>query len=237
MKTVVVPAGSLMANRTVVLQAEERQHLRVRRAVDGEVVRVCDGQGVVAEGRLELEGRRAIVVVGPVERVAPPPPLALAVAGGDRERFGWLVEKCVELGATEIIPLDTARGRHVANRLRPSHLTRLARRAHETLKQCQRAWALDIHRVTPLEEFLAAPRPGSRFLADRAGPLPADIPLTDPVTVAVGPEGGFTADELAGFSAAGYRPACFGTAVLRFETAAMAAAAYISIARKRGHDE
>jgi 16S rRNA (uracil1498-N3)-methyltransferase len=236
-KTVLVPADSLVADSTVVLQAEERQHLRVRRAVHGEAVRVCDGHGVVAEGRLELEGRRAIVVVGPVERVAPPPPLVLAVAGGDRERFGWLVEKCVELGATAIIPLDTERGHHVANRLRPSHIARLANRARETLKQCDRAWAPEIHRVTPLEDFFATPRPGSRFLADRAGSLPADIPLGDPVTVAVGPEGGFTAEELAGFSAAGYRPVCFGTAVLRFETAAMAAAAYVSIERKRGHDE
>ncbi len=237
MKTVLVPADSLVANGTVVLQAEERQHLRVRRAVHGEAVRVCDGHGVVAEGRFELEGRRAIVVVGAVERVPPPPPLVLAVAGGDRERFGWLVEKCVELGATAIIPLDTERGRHVANRLRPSHIARLARRARETLKQCQRAWVLEIDRVTPLEEFLATPRLGSRFVADRAGSLPADILLADAVTVAVGPEGGFTAEELAGFSAAGFRPVCFGTAVLRFETAAMAAAAYVSIERRRGHDE
>ena len=236
-KTILVPAGSLVANSTVVLQAEERQHLRVRRAEHGEAVRVCDGHGVVAGGRLELAGRRGLVVVGPLEHVAPPQPLVLAVAGGDRERFGWLVEKCVELGATAIIPLDTQRGRHVANRLRPSHIERLAHRARESLKQCQRAWAPDVHRVTPLEDFLATPRPGSRLLADRSGSVPGDVPLADTVTVAVGPEGGFTAEEQAGFFAAGYRPVCFGTAVLRFETAAIAAAAYVSIERRRGHDE
>jgi len=236
-KTVLVPADSLVANSTVVLEVEECQHLRVRRAVHGEAVRVCDAHGMVAEGRLELEGRRAIVVVGPVERVAPPPPLALAVAGGDRERFGWLVEKCAELGATEIIPLDTERGRHVANRLRPSHVPRLAHRARETLKQCQRAWAPDIYPLTPVEEFLAMPRPGSRLVADRTGSLPADLPGAEPVTVAVGPEGGFTPKEQAWFSAAEYRPVCFGAAVLRFETAAIAAAAVVSIQRRRGHDE
>ena len=237
MKTVLVPADSLVANSTVVLEVAECQHLRVRRAVHGEAVRVCDGHGVVAEGRLEFEGRRGIVVVGSLEHMAPPQPLALAVAGGDRERFGWLVEKCVELGATAIIPLDTERGRHVTNRLRPSHIERLAHRARETLKQCQRAWAPDIHRVTPVEDFLATPRPGSRLLADRSGSLPVDVPLADTVTVAVGPEGGFTAEEQAKFFAAGYRPVCFGTAVLRFETAALAAAAYVGIERRRGHDE
>ena len=42
-------------------------------------------------------------------------PLILAVGAGDRERFGWLVEKAVELGVTEVIPLNTVRTRHVAS--------------------------------------------------------------------------------------------------------------------------
>lgn len=58
-----------------------------------------------------------------------------------------------------------------------------------------------------------------------------------PVTVAVGPEGGFTDDERERLAATGYRPVRLGASVLRFETAALVAAAHVSIQRRRGHDE
>ncbi len=237
MKTVLVPPGSLMAGGAVDLSPEEGRHLRVRRAEDEEIVRLCDGRGAVAEGQLERGEGTARVLVTRVEQVTPPVPLVLAVGAGDRERFGWLVEKCVELGATEIIPLDSDRSRNVATRLRPTHLARLAYRARETLKQCERAWATFIRPLTTLEQLLALELPAVRWLADRAGAAPEGLTSESALTVAVGPEGGFTEEERQRLVAAGFQPICFGRAVLRFETAAVSAAAYVSILRRRGQDE
>jgi len=54
------------------------------------------------------------------------------------------------------------------------------------------------------------------------------------VTVVVGPEGGLTAGEADRLRAAGYRPMTLGPFTLRFETAAVAAAAIVAAARQRG---
>ena len=237
MKTVLLPTGALTAHRGMPVSQEELRHLRVRRAEDGEAVRVCDGRGAVAEGRIEFSGPNAVVHLGMIEYVPPPAPLILAVGAGDRERFGWLVEKAVELGVTEVIPLDTVRTRHVATRLRTGHVERLTRRAREALKQCGGAWAPVVHCPIQFEAFLSSDRPGHKWVADRTGAWPIRVPADTPITVAVGPEGGFTEGERERLAAAGYRPMRLGVSVLRFETAALVAAAHVSIQRRRGHDD
>jgi 16S rRNA (uracil1498-N3)-methyltransferase len=54
------------------------------------------------------------------------------------------------------------------------------------------------------------------------------------VTVAIGPEGGWTSDEADRLLAAGYQPVALAAHILRFETAAVAAATLIGVARLRG---
>ena len=117
--TVLVGTGAA-AGDVVQLDADEAHHLRVRRAAgprsaDASVA-VRDGAGLLAEGRLSVEGRRVLVAIEHAERAAPPPPLVLAVGAGDRERFGALVEKAAEVGATEVVPLETARSLSVGSR-------------------------------------------------------------------------------------------------------------------------
>ena len=90
--------------------------------------------------------------------------------------------------------------------------------------------------LTPVlfEAFVEAPRPGERWLLDAAGQAPAGLGAATTVTALVGPEGGFTEEEAAQARAAGYRPVRIGPHTLRFETAAVAAAALIQTARDRG---
>ena len=75
---------------------------------------------------------------------------------------------------------------------------------------------------------------GSRWLAEAAGDPVPDLLDAEPVTVVVGPEGGLTAGEADRLRAAGYRPMTLGPFTLRFETAAVAAAAIVAAARQRG---
>jgi 16S rRNA (uracil1498-N3)-methyltransferase len=236
-KTILVPRGAVRAHEAIPLTPEEVRHLRVRRAETGEAVRVCDGHGAVAPGRLEQADQSAVVHLGAIEHVPAPPPLMLAVGAGDRERFGWLVEKAAELGVTDIVPLDTVRARDVSTRVRPGQVERLTRRARETLKQCDAAWAPVVHSPVRLEAFLAEARAGHKWVADRAGPWPGGVLGEGPITVAVGPEGGFTAEERDSLAAAGYRPVRLAASVLRFETAALVAAAHMSMYRGRERDE
>jgi 16S rRNA (uracil1498-N3)-methyltransferase len=233
---VLVPAGSLVAGARLVLDALEVHHLRVRRAGAGEAVRLLDGAGGVGEGSLELGRTDAVVTVDRVHQERAPVPLVLAIGAGERDRFAWMVEKAAELGVTEIVPLETEHTRGVASRIREAQVERFRRRTLEAIKQCGATWAPRVRDPVALESFAAEPRTGVRWLAAIDGGVPPTGVGPEPVTIVVGPEGGFTAEERRTLDAAGFTPIRFGEHILRFETAAMAGAVYASVARKRGLD-
>jgi 16S rRNA (uracil1498-N3)-methyltransferase len=171
-----------------------------------------------------------------VESVAEEPepaPLILAVGAGDRERFLLVVEQAAQLGATEIVPLETARAGSVATKLREAHLEKARRRALESIKQCGSAWAPTIADPATPGEFLQRRHSGRRWLADAAGAVPGALGIAESLIVAVGPEGGFTATERAAFLEADFEPVRLGPHLLRFETAALAALTIAWRARER----
>ncbi|MGE3617921.1 MAG: 16S rRNA (uracil(1498)-N(3))-methyltransferase [Gemmatimonadales bacterium] len=210
---------------------EEAHHLSVRRARDGEAVEVMDGAGGVGQGTLRREGRDWLADVTTIDRAPAPPPLVLLLAAGDRDRFGWAVEKAVELGATRIVPVETERSVHVATRIRAEHRDKLVRRAAEALKQCGGTWLAAVDRPQSLSQALGI-EAEIRWLADAAG-APSALPDgTGSVAVLVGPEGGLTDAERDAALGAGFRPVRLGPRILRFETAAVAALAAAALGRK-----
>jgi 16S rRNA (uracil1498-N3)-methyltransferase len=231
--TLLVPPGVAPGRREAVDEAEGH-HLRVRRAAAGERVALRDGAGLVGTGRLVADGHEWVVDVEAVERKARPAELTLAIGAGDRDRFAWLVEKAVELGATSVVPLETERTSGVATRVRDAHLPKLRRVALEAIKQCGAAWALEVDEPQPLTEFIARTEPGIHWLADASGAPPPPTLDASPVTVVIGPEGGLTEPERGLLLSAGYRPLALAPHTLRFETAALAAAAAVTTARLRG---
>lgn len=232
--TLLVPPGVGAAGRREPIDEAEGHHLRVRRVTEGERVALRDGAGLVGVGRLTAEGRDWAVDVEAVERRPRPAELTLAIGAGDRDRFAWLVEKAVELGATSVVPLETARTIGVATRVRDSHLPKLRRQALEAIKQCGAAWALEVEMPQPLAEFIERMEPGVHWLADASGAAPPGVLDLSPVTVVIGPEGGLDEGERASLLSAGYRPTALAPHTLRFETAALAAAAIVTTARLRG---
>jgi 16S rRNA (uracil1498-N3)-methyltransferase len=231
--TLLVPSDVAAGQRQPVADAEAH-HLRVRRAAAGDEVALRDGAGLVGAGRLALAGRDWLVEVTRIEHHARPAPMWLAVGAGDRDRFGWLAEKAAELGVTDLVPLETERTAGVASRVRDGQLDRIRRQALEAVKQCGVAWAPAVHPPEPLAAFLARPAGGQRWLATADGAPPPAVLDQTPVTVIVGPEGGLAPAEQALVRGAGYRAVGLAPAILRFETAALAAAAAITTARLRG---
>jgi 16S rRNA (uracil1498-N3)-methyltransferase len=231
---VLLPPGTAGQGERCRVSEEEAHHLRVRRAAEGEVVELRDGAGLVGTGRLtSLPGGWEVEVVQ-ARRERRPPALTLAVGAGDRDRFGWLVEKAAELGVTRVVPLETERTAGVASRIRGGQIEKLRRVAVETLKQCGAAWACGVPDPMSLEHFIATVPDGPRWVADARGtPVPAGLD-SEPVTIVIGPEGGLTVEEIDRLRAAGYLPVTLGPFTLRFETAALAAAALVAAARQRG---
>ena len=157
--------------------------------------------------------------------------LTLAVALPRGERQKWLVEKATELGVKRIVPLVTERGVAVAS---DAAIERLKRQVIEASKQCGRNRLMEIAQPVDAAALFASARgEGARVLAD-----PAGQPLGEMIQggashrewlIAVGPEGGFTAAELAGAQGAGWQFVSLGPRILRVETAAVALAAWAAL--------
>lgn len=226
MKTlaVLVAPGTLADGATVDLDESERHHLKVRRAGAAAEVLVFDGVGTVAHGTVNASGDA--VTAGVVQRVPLPAETVLAVGAGDKDRFLSLAERCTELGVTRLVPLLTERSHAVDSRFRDSALDRARRRAREACKQSENPWATVVTDGCQIGE-LAAQYPGLRWLlASAGGDLCSAITPDEGIGWIIGPEGGLAADEvsfvLETLRATGVR---LGPAVLRFDTAAVAAAA------------
>lgn len=232
MVLVLVPPSGALPGQTIPLDNDEQHHLKVRRISAGTEVGFIDGLGHRGNGRLVSSGRELALEVAVVEWVARPVPLALAVGAGDRDRMGWVVEKATELGVTDLIPLETERTQGVATKVKASHLDGFRRRSREALKQCDSAWAVQVHELEPLANFLARPVAGLRWLLDADGEAASTLDAAAPVTALVGPEGGLDPSERSLALEQGFRPVRAGPHVLRFETAAIVAAALIQSARR-----
>ena len=101
---VLVPEGGVSPDQLLELPPDEAHHLRVRRAEPGEHIELRDGAGLVGEAvLLESTARHALIRITASRAIEPPPSLALFVAAGDKDRFGWLVEKAGELGVTRLV--------------------------------------------------------------------------------------------------------------------------------------
>jgi 16S rRNA (uracil1498-N3)-methyltransferase len=231
--TVLLPPGGAAADQVVELDLDEAHHLRVRRVAAGEQVELRDGCGLLGRGVLRWDGKRARVEVTDAAQLPPPPALTIAVGAGDKDRFGRLVEKAAEVGITDLLPMVTTLTSGVATRVRGEGLERLQRRARETIKQSGAAWAPIVHEPLSLVQL---PRRGTGryWLADVGGEAPPARLGSEPVTIVVGPEGGLTDQERVMLLEAGYEPVRLAAHVLRFETAAVVAAAAVGLARLRG---
>ena len=162
---------------------------------------------VIEEPRRELDCR--------LEVAAPLPK-------GDRGQF--LIEKLTELGVTNFVPLRTAR-----SVVHPKDIDKLRRHVIEACKQCGRNVLMGVAPVIDWKDY--ATRDGLPRLRLVAHPGGDDLPSggREDVACAVGPEGGFTEEEIALAREAGWRVVNLGSRILRVETAALALAAVLGL--------
>ena len=229
--------------QTVRLTGAEAHHLiHVMRAEPGAAVVLFDGSGAEFSARVQQVGRTEVeLAVLSCEQVDRELPLELtlgvALPKGDRQR--WLVEKAVELGVRQIVPLRTTRS---VAKPTPQAPDRLRRTVIEASKQCGRNRLMEITRPQDWADFVAADVKAPhiplrrRILAHPHGGDASCEPFSAadkpaPVLLAVGPEGGFTAEEVSLAVAAGWRTIDLGPRILRTETAAVLLVAWF-----RGHE-
>ncbi len=205
----------------VLLDGDEGRHLaRVLRAKPGDAVLLFDGAG--REVRAEVAGvERDVVRLTIGEETVPPRPgrhVTLCTAMPKGQRIEWLVEKVTEAGVSRLVPVVFERSaRRTAS---AGRLSRWRRAALEASKQCGRADVPSVEAPIPLSEALSLAAPATLFVAVPGAAAAAAEHLAGPAALFVGPEGGFSSEELALLDAAGARPVGLGPLVLRIETAA-----------------
>ena len=227
------PALDAEADRWA-LGGDEARHLsRVLRLGAGAEVRVFNGRGLERAAVVDLiTGGEVVLRLGaalPAARELPfPLTLVQALLKGDA--MDAVVRDATMLGVTSIQPMSTGRGEvPAASMAKGGRRGRWQRIAVSSAKQCGRAVVPDVREPIALSEALTRAQPGllvfltepsSRAGAGRLGDL---TPPRDEAAVFVGPEGGWTEEEIAAAAAAGAHLVTLGERTLRADAAALVA--------------
>lgn len=234
-----VSASALDAGAATV-QGEQHHYLfRVLRLAVGDELVVFDGHGREANAIVEsVSAQQATLRLGDARETdeARGPRMIAMPALIKGERMEWCVQKLVELGVSTIAPVRAARSvvkldaKRAANRR-----SRFEGIASNAARQCGRSTVPDIRPIGSLAEAIGSLEaelklvfttalPGRGLAEVLAGAQPSSVAF------AIGPEGGFTPDEVEGLVEAGFVAVGLGPRVLRAETAAVAALAALSYA-------
>jgi len=217
-----------LEGEVIELRGAEAHHLgNVRRVKVGEQVELFDGAGKIVIGRVSKINKATarIEVLERLEKERAETEVIVACALAKGSRWDWLIEKCVELGATQIWPLLFERS-VVKGSGEAGQLAKWNRRALEAAKQCGRAYLPKIAQPRALEKVLADTNDNYLGVVgtgnESAKPILVVLEKAEPKRVAllVGPEGGLTEQEQALVQASGYEPVYLGENTLRVETAA-----------------
>jgi 16S rRNA (uracil1498-N3)-methyltransferase len=216
------------------LDSEESKHMvRVLRASVGDEFLLIDGKGGRYHGTLKkLDKRECVLETRLIERVPPlETQLTLVIAPTkSSDRFEWMLEKAMEYGVSRIQPVWTHRGERTKEKR-----DRWNRILVSALKQSQQLWLTELMPSIPWEEYLVKAE-GVGFIAHCE--IGEKLHLFDALNpgescwLAIGPEGDFTAAEIAAAKEKGAREVSLGTQRLRTETAGLAAIQMFALAQR-----
>lgn len=226
-----VPASSLQGHQ-VVIEGDPFHHLHhVLRTRPGTVVTLLDGRGLCCAARIETmtKSEASATVLHRWTEQDRTVPITLIQAMPKGDKFDLVLQKGTELGVTCFQPIETG---HAIPRRDPSRLARREQRwlriATEAARQCRRSILPQIRPVQKLSEALAEQSDHLKLVLWEAGsvPLSSALPAGPPpgVRLLVGPEGGFSTEEIDTITVAGYRAVHLGPRILRTETAGLAVA-------------
>jgi 16S rRNA (uracil1498-N3)-methyltransferase len=230
-----LPPGECKAGPLTLAGREAHHALHVLRVRRGDQITILDGAGRVVLCAVDNFDRDKIqlTVVETKTVPAPPCPITLLQAVPKGKIIESIIQKATELGVARIVPLLTER---VVVDVDEKHATRKAEKwqqvAIEAIKQCGAAWLPRVEPPVTLKEFLARKeafelplvaslQPGAQHPRNYFEKFQSQHGRKPKTACAwIGPEGDFTAEEVAAITAASALPMTLGKLVLRVETAA-----------------
>ena len=225
----------LRPGHSVDLPADTASHLaKVLRARSGDDLVLFNGDGRQFSGVIEaVRGARVSALIGDALAVDRESPFAAtliqSVPRGDRMDF--VVQKATELGVARIVPVLSQRSVvRLDARQSESKTAHWRAVAINACEQCGRTRLPVIETAQPLLSYLGGSlADGLRLVLDPEAQTGVEAREAGTAQVAIGPEGGFTADELEAFRVAGFSRLTLGPRILRTETAALAALVWLQV--------
>jgi len=226
-------ADEVSGDRAFLFGRNAEHLVRVLRARTGQRFEIATPEGVRIGEIVEIAPERVVFATSPLAHEEPRQSSAiihLYLSIFKFDRFEWALEKVTELGVSRIIPVIAGRtDAHLASAA-AKRVERWRRIVHEASQQSRRDAAPEIchpaRLATATETAL-----GRRIVlaeSERDLRLAALIRDAADLSMAVGPEGGWTDSELGVFMNNQWTAVSLGTNILRAETAAIAA---VSVAR------
>lgn len=219
------------------LTGDEAHHCRrVMRKKVGDQIEIFDGEGrfaivsisVMTSNEVSLE----FISKGETPKVTPEIEIAVGIPKG--KTFDLIIQKAVELGVSRIQPLVTDQGNiRMTDKDHGSKKAKWQRVALEACKQCGQNFVPEVFAPRELSSWLSDESGSVKFVgALQPGALPLRLLLgnfqgPESITLLIGPEGDFTADEYRKIAGAGFAPVDLGELVLRTETAVFAMVAAV----------
>ncbi len=225
--------ADLWDQTTATLTGLQALHLaRVLRAQPGMRFDVVAGEHVWhAEVSSANEDAIQFILLAELDRESALP-LTLLLAVFKFDRLEWAIEKATELGVARIVPVLARRTEKHLAQAAPARVERWRRIAQEAAKQSRRSDLPSIDNPVAIKDATQLlPSAQRLLLAEQERQLTLHAALEGPaegIVVAVGPEGGWTEDELLLFAAESWTPVSLGPRILRAETAAISAVAIVA---------
>jgi 16S rRNA (uracil1498-N3)-methyltransferase len=226
---------------TAVMEGDVAHHLgNVLRAQSGQLYELSDGSAAWL-ARIETVSRSR-VEFALLEQLPAPKPIAditLLLAVVKFDAFEWALEKATELGVTKIIPLAAARSEKGLLAAAAKRSKRWQKILLESSQQSRRLRLPQLDELVKPAQAFAAQTAELRFMLSERSDAPsvrkalADsnrAKLASTAALAIGPEGGWTDDELAAARSANFQEASLGQLILRTETAVISALSVLNFA-------
>jgi 16S rRNA (uracil1498-N3)-methyltransferase len=221
-------ADEVSGNRAALIGPLAQHLARVLRARVGQEFDVAAG-GKVRRGRVvSTADERVEFELGEEVQESAGPCITLALSIFKFDHMEWAIEKCTELGVSRIVPIIARRtDSHLATAA-VKRVERWQRIAMAAAQQSRRSSPPEILRPTKLQDVLAIHVASRIVLSESENEVMlSEVVSPGEAALAIGPEGGWTDEELQLFRKAGWTSASLGTTILRAETAAIAALAVV----------
>lgn len=237
-------------SQTVLLPEEESVHaIRVLRMKTGDAIFITDGKGMFYEGEIISDNAKkcSVKIIRPVADSSKRNfHLAIAIAPTKNiDRFEWFLEKATEIGCDEIIPISCKHSERTVIKTE-----RLNKVIVSAMKQCLKSQLPKLHELQDFKTFIASPP--TPFLRERGtqkfiGHIPelseSQFPPQNSqgqslhsickkganALIAIGPEGGFSEEEVALAVKNGFTSISLGNSRLRVETAGVVACSVVNM--------